>query len=91
MQNLRSLLCLAIAAPFALAACSTAPTTTTSDYSAVSTKVSQASTTADQASAKADQALAKAQQALDAAQQAEADAKASNQQVSQAYQRSLTK
>jgi hypothetical protein len=77
MLNLRSVLYLAAVAPLALTACSSSPATTTTDYSSVSTK--------------ADQAMATAQQALRVAQQAEADAKASNQQTSQAYQRSLAK
>jgi hypothetical protein len=78
MPSLRSVLFLAAVTPFALAACSSTPsTTTTSDYSSVS--------------AKADRAMATSQQALQTAQQAEADAKASDQQSNQAYQRSLTK
>src|SRR5579864_4636624 len=78
MRNLKSVLFLAAAAPLALAACSSSPAaTTTTDYSAVSMK--------------ADQAMATAQEALHTAQQAELDAKASNQQSNQEYQRSLTK
>jgi hypothetical protein len=79
MLTLRSVLFIAAVTPLALAACSSAPSSsaTTTDYSAVSDK--------------ADQAMATAQQALRAAQQAEADAKASDQQTSQAYQKSLTK
>jgi uncharacterized protein YcfL len=77
MRSLRSVLFLAAVAPFALVACSSSPSTTTTDYSSVNSK--------------ADQAMATAQQALRVAQQAEADAKASNQQTSQAYQRSLAK
>jgi len=77
MRNLRSVLFLAATAPLALAACSSSPAATTTDYSAVSTK--------------ADQAMKTSQEALRIAQQAEADAKASNQQTNQAYQRSLTK
>jgi hypothetical protein len=68
---------LVAAGALALAACSSTTASTTSDYTTVSNK--------------ADQALATAQRALQEAQQAEADAKASNQQTSMAYQRSLRK
>jgi hypothetical protein len=77
MLSLSKTLFLTALAPLALSACADRTVTTTSEYSSISTRT--------------DQALATSQQALAVAQQAEIDAKASQQQGSLTYQRSLAK